>query len=194
LTAVEPESAPAHAAHAFVLARLGRAAAAEDAAARAIAIDAKLPAAHRARAEILRRRGDLSEAITELRFVVRAEPGSIDDRVTLAVTLAAAGLLDEASTAVSSLELAAPTRAEVFFVRAFIELRLDRPGSAVEAARRALALRPRYPEARMVLAEALLRRGDVEAGRREVEAFLGEAPAQMSKERALAEAFLRGPR
>src|SRR4030095_4796133 len=49
LCAAAPARADAHAANALVLARLGRTAAAERALYRAMEIDARLPAAHRAR-------------------------------------------------------------------------------------------------------------------------------------------------
>ena len=62
------------------------------------------------------------------------------------------------------------------------------------AARRALELRPAYPEARLVLSESLLRRGDEGEGRRELRRFVDEAPPELAAEQSHAEALLRkGP-
>ena len=56
------------------------------------AIDPQLPAAHRARAEILRRAGDLEAASRELDIVIASQPRSIDDRLAHATIAAARGL------------------------------------------------------------------------------------------------------
>jgi tetratricopeptide (TPR) repeat protein len=186
----QPRSAGAHAAHALVLARLGRIAAAEAAARRAQALDGALPAIQRARAEILRRGGDLSGAIEALRALLRAQPLGIDDRLSLATTLALAGRAEEAAGELEGLEASAPRRAEVPFVRAFVALRRERIEEAVAAARRALALRARYPEARLVLAEALLRSGRTGEGKRELGRFIAEAPAHLEAERQIAARYL----
>lgn len=193
LCEAEPRWAAAHAAHALVLARLGRIAAAEEAARRAQALDERLPALHRARAEILRRGGDLLGAITELQALVKAQPSSIDDRLSLATVLALARRGDEAARELAGLAEAAPGRAEIPFVTAFVALARDEPVQAIAAARRALALRGRYPEARLLLAEALLRSGDLAAGRRELARFVAEAPKHLEAERQVAARYLHGP-
>ncbi len=192
LCEVEPQRAAAHAAHALILARMGRIAAAEHAARRALELDAELPAAHRARAEILRRSGDPGGAIIELRRVLASMPGSVEDRLVLVVSLAGAGKDDDAAAEVARLELLVPRRAEVSFARGYVELRLGHHDVAIAAARRALTLRSRYPEARMVLAEALLRQGSEEEGRKELVAFVAEAPEGMGEEKGAAERYLRG--
>jgi predicted Zn-dependent protease len=75
-----------------------------------------------------------------------------------------------------------------------VALRRERAVEAVAAARRALALRPVYPEARLVLAEALLRCGRVSEGRKELGLFLRDAPPErLGAERAIAEGYLREP-
>jgi tetratricopeptide (TPR) repeat protein len=188
----QPAWAAAHAAHALVLARLGRIAGAETAVRRALDLDAELPAAHRARAEILRRTGALADAAEELRHVLRVLPGSIDDRLMLATVLAAANDADGALTQLDALEKAAPRRAEVPFVRGFVEMRRGQGAAAATAARRAIALRPKYPEARLLLAEALLHEGRQAEGQRELAIFLEQAPPHLGEERRRAEAFLRG--
>jgi predicted Zn-dependent protease len=118
-------------------------------------------------------------------------PINLDDRLALATALAAAGDSDGAAREVASLERAAPQRAEVSFVRAFVALRREQLEEAVGAARRALVMRPQYPEARLVLAEGLLRGGHDGEGRQELKRFLAEAPQRLVQERGLAEQFLR---
>jgi len=191
LCAAAPERADAHAAHALVLARQGRIAAAEPEARRALEIDAKLPAAHRARAEILRRAGDLAGASRELDVVIGANGAAIDDRLEHATVTAARGLWPEAAAELAALVEAAPNRPEVQFAAAFVALARDQPDAALRAADAALALRARYPEARLVRAEALSRLGRAAEMRRELDRFLAEAPPEMAAERARAERALR---
>lgn len=190
LCEIEPERATAHAALALVLAKLNRIAAAETALRRALALDPQLPAALRVVAEIASRSGDHVRAIAALRQLVAAEPSSVSDRLALATELVVLHQPADAAQELEGLEQAAPKRAEVPFVRAYAELRRDRPADAVAAARRALALRKSYPQARLVLAEALLRLGQTGEGRRELQIFVQEAPAHMEDERRLAEGFL----
>jgi predicted Zn-dependent protease len=64
--------------------------------------------------------------------------------------------------------------------------------AAVQDASDALALRGRYPEARLVRAQALLRLARGEEARRELGRFLDEAPATMVAERAQAAQTLAG--
>ncbi|HVZ71503.1 MAG TPA: tetratricopeptide repeat protein, partial [Polyangia bacterium] len=82
-------------------------------------------------------------------------------------------------------------RAEVPFVVAYAAVRRARWSAAASAARTALALRPEYPEARLVLAEALAGEGRDADARQELAAFLREAPPEMVDARARAEAYLR---
>jgi tetratricopeptide (TPR) repeat protein len=191
LCAVEPERAEARAAHALALATQGRLALAEGEARAALALDPKLPMAHRARAEILRRGGDFTGAAEALGKAIGRGPGEIDDRIALATLLAARGLWDEVDGQLAGLVLAAPKRAEVRFLVAYAALARDRLREALDAAGEALALRSPYPEARLLRAEALARDGRALDARRELEAFLREAPAEMAGERARAERFLR---
>jgi tetratricopeptide (TPR) repeat protein len=186
-----PGRADAHAAHALVLARQGRIAAADGEAHRALEIDAKLPAAHRARAEILRRAGDLEGASGELDVVIASNGGSVDDRLAHATLAAARGLWAQAAGELARLAEAAPDRPEVAFAIAFVALARDQPEPALRAADAALALRPRYPEARLVRAEALSRLGRDADMRRELDRFLQDAPPSMAAERARAERTLR---
>jgi regulator of sirC expression with transglutaminase-like and TPR domain len=79
----------------------------------------------------------------------------------------------------------------VHFAIAFVALARDQPEAAVRAADAALALRPRYPEARLVRADALSRLGRDAEMRRELDRFLDEAPPSMAAERARAERTLR---
>jgi tetratricopeptide (TPR) repeat protein len=190
LCEVEPQNAGAHAAYAIVLARQGRIAGAEAAAQKAMSLDKELPAAHRARGEILKRRGDMLGSAEEFRKVLQAEPMSVDDRVSLVTVLVAAPNMEEAERELDGLEKTAPQRAEVAFIRAFVSLSQEKHADSITAARRALKLRRVYPEARMVLAEALFRAGQADEGRRELKLFLEEAPSGMQQERRQAEAFL----
>ncbi|HEY0705203.1 MAG TPA: tetratricopeptide repeat protein [Polyangia bacterium] len=190
LTEIEPQNAHAHAAYAQVLAQLGRIAAAEAAAQTALAIDPKFPGAHRARGEILKRRGEFAPAADEYRLVLQAEPGSGNDRVELVTTLVAAERLEEATGEVQTLEKLAPARAEVAFIRAFLALRQRELPLAIDSARRAIRLRKTYPQARMILAEALFTAGLDAEGRRELKSFIDEAPPSMAIERRKATEFL----
>jgi predicted Zn-dependent protease len=140
---------------------------------------------------LLRRGGDHRGAVAELRLVLRAQPGSIPDRLALVTSLVAIGDQEDADRELTALELAAPTSAEVAFARAATALRSDHAVEAARAAHRALSLRTPFPAARLVLAEALLRAGARAEGRRELTRFAAEAPPSMEHERQRAEAFLR---
>jgi predicted Zn-dependent protease len=71
-------------------------------------------------------------------------------------------------------------------VMAFVALSRGQAEAAVQDADDALSLRGRYPEARLVRAEALLRLARGEEARRELARFLDEAPPTMMAERAQA--------
>ena len=173
-----------------MLARLGRTAAAERALYRAMEIDARLPAAHRARAELLQRAGDLEAASRELDLVIASNGASIDDRLAHAIVAAGRGLWSQAARELAALLEAAPRRPEVHFAAAYVALARGQNDAALYAADAALALRRRYPEARLVRAEVLSRLGrDVEM-RRELDRFLAEAPPALAAERARAERML----
>jgi tetratricopeptide (TPR) repeat protein len=190
LCEIDPQNPSAHASHARVLAKLNRIAAAEEAVQKALALDASLTSARKAKAEILSKRGDMLGALQEARAVVGAEPASIDNRVLLVTMLVAANMADEADRELIALEQAAPRRAEVAFLRAYVSLKRGQFVDAINAARRALRLRKPYPWARLVLAEALFMAGQPEEGRRETKNFLDEAPPSMERERREAERFL----
>jgi tetratricopeptide (TPR) repeat protein len=193
LCAAAPDRADAHAANALLLAREGRIAAAEPEARRALDLDPRLPAAHRERAEILRRTGDFEGATRELDVVIGADGGAVDDRLAHATVAAARGLWSQAAAELAALREAAPRRAEVCFAIAFVALARDQPDGALRAADEALALRGRYPEARLARAEALSRLGRDAEMRRELGRFLDEAPAAMAAERARATRMLVHP-
>jgi len=173
------------------LASLGRTAAAEQEVQRALALDADLPAAHRARAEILRRAGDLPGASRELDVVIASSAAAIDDRLTHATIAAARGSWSEAAGELAALAEAAPRRAEVHFAVAFVALARGQADAALRAADTALGLRFRYPEARLVRADALDRLGRDGEMRRELKRFLAEAPPTMAAERTRVEGVLR---
>jgi tetratricopeptide (TPR) repeat protein len=191
LCAVEPDRAEARAAHALALAAQGRLALAEGEARAALALDGRLPMAHRARAEILRRGGDYTGAAEELAKAIGRGPGEIDDRIALATVLAARGLWDDVDRQLEGLAQAAPRRAEVRFLIAYAALARDRFEEAAVAAGEALVLRSPYPEARLVLAESQARQGRGAEARQTLEGFLKEAPPEMTVERERAERFLR---
>jgi regulator of sirC expression with transglutaminase-like and TPR domain len=79
----------------------------------------------------------------------------------------------------------------VHFAIAFVALARGERAGALRAADAALALRPRYPEARLVRADALSQLGREDQMRRELARFLAEAPPAMAAERARAERRLR---
>ena len=190
LTEIDPQNAKVHAAYAKVLAKQGRIAAAEAAAQKALSLDAELPEGHQARGEILKRRGDLVSAAEAYRKVVTARPMSIDDRVSLVTVLVGSNQIDAAEVELQGLEKTAPQRAEVAFVRGYVALQRNQLDLAIAASTRALKLRRPYPEARMILAEALYRAGRSDDGRRELQEFLKEAPSGMQAERQRAQQFL----
>src|SRR5262249_11266604 len=125
--------------------------------------------------------------------VIAADKGAIDDRLAHATVAAARGLWSQADAELGALREAAPNRPEVRFAIAYVALAQDQPESALHAADAARALRPRYPEARLVRAEALSRLGRDAEMRRELGRFLDEAPPAMAAERARAERTLRAP-
>jgi Tfp pilus assembly protein PilF len=190
LTEVEPRNARAHAAYAQVLISLGHIASAEAAAQRALALDPNNGDAHRARGMILEKRQDFASAADEFRASLRSSPGSVDDRLSLVRTLIAANKLHDAELEVQSLEKLGPGRSEVAFIRGFLALRMGDPRAAVEYLDRALRLRPKYPQARMIRAEALFQMGQQDEGRRELERFIDQAPPSMREEVQRAQAFL----
>ena len=190
LTEVQPQNAAAQAYYALVLAQLNRIAAAEAAAQKALALDPNLGAAHRARAVILTRRKDLAGAAEEYRAVLKSNPASVDDRVGLVRSLIGSGRLDDADSEIMSLEKLAPARPEVSYLRAYLALNRQDLQTAINYSVRALKLKPRYPEARMVLAEALIRTGQDAEGRHQLKIFLEEAPPALDLERRLANQFL----
>lgn len=69
---------------------------------------------------------------------------------------------------------------------AFVALNRGQPEAAMHDSDDALALRPHYPEARLLRAEALLRLARTAEARRELARFLDEAPPTMVAERAQA--------
>src|SRR4029078_1086010 len=91
--------------------------------------------------------------------------------------LAAQRSWDEAERELAALALAAPRRPEVPFAAAFVALARGRADEAVRLARAALALRVRYPEARLVLAEGLARLARDQEARREFERVPAHDPA-----------------
>jgi tetratricopeptide (TPR) repeat protein len=191
LTEIEPRDARAHALYAQVLVGLGHIASAEAAAQRALALDPNNADAHRARGMILEKRGDFATAAEEFRAALRADQGSVDDRLSLVRTLMAANKLPDAELEVQSLEKLGPGRPEVAFIRGYLALRMGDPKAAVEYEDRALRLRPRYPQARMIRAEALFQMSQREEGRRELERFIDQATPALREDVARAKAFLQ---
>jgi tetratricopeptide (TPR) repeat protein len=190
LCQIEPQNARAHASLSMVHTQQNRIAAAEEAVQKALALDANLPAAHWAKAELLAKRGDALGGLQEIRQAVAAEPANIEYRISLVKLLVAAGVADEADRELAGLEQAAPRRAEVAFIRAVVSYNRGLYADAVNAARRALRLRKPYPYARLMLAQSLFMSGQRDEGRRETEKFLEEAPPSMEMERREAEKFL----
>ena len=137
----------------------------------ALAIDPQLPAAHRARAEILRRAGDLEGA--SRRAGRRDRLGRRRDRRPAGARHRSpprGGLWAQAARELATLAQAAPRRAEVHFARGVRRPRRAATGRRpLRAADAALALRPRYPEARLVRADALSQLGRDDEMRRELE-------------------------
>jgi tetratricopeptide (TPR) repeat protein len=190
LCETDPQNARAHASLAMVHTQQNRIAAAEEAVQKSLALDPQLPNAHWAKAELLGKRGDVLGALQEIRQAVAAEPANPEFRISLVKLLVAAKVADEADRELAGLEQAAPRRAEVAFIRAYVCYERGLYAEAVAAARRALRLRKPYPHARMILAQALFMMGQQDEGRRELRNFLQEAPPSMEMERREAEKFL----
>jgi tetratricopeptide (TPR) repeat protein len=69
-----------------------------------------------------------------------------------------------------------PGSADAWFARAVVAAGADRDEEAVDAARRASELRPSWNEPRIFLVQFLLRRGEREEARENLEAFVTESP------------------
>jgi len=105
--------------------------------------------------------------------------------------VAARGKWEEAGDELARLAELAPRHPQVRFALAFVALRRGQGQLALRAADDALALRHRFPEARLVRAEALLRIGRPGEARQELVRFLRETPAEMlASERARVERLL----
>ncbi len=74
---------------------------------------------------------------------------------------------------------------------AYVALRRGEAQVAARSAEDALALRPGFPEARLLRAQALLRLARSAEAAQELRRFLDEAPPDLAAERARAEATLR---
>jgi tetratricopeptide (TPR) repeat protein len=190
LTEVEPRNARAHAVYAQVLIALGRIASAEAAAQKSLALDPNSSDGHRARAQILEKRKDFCGAGEEYRAVLRADPAAIDDRVSFVKSLLACEKMEDADAEIVSLEKLGPGRPEVSYLRSYIAIKKGDANTGLEYAVRALRLRKRYPEARMLMTEALFMLGRVEDGRRELRRFIDEAPPRLRPEVEKAKQFL----
>jgi tetratricopeptide (TPR) repeat protein len=190
LTEVEPRNARAQAMYARILLQLGRVAAAEAAAQKALALDPALPEAHRAQGEILLKRADFLAAAEEFQIVLKAIPLFVDVRVQLVTALVAAQKAEETDRELDILEKSAPTSPQVAYIRAYVAVQRNEAAVAIASARRALRLRRTYPEARMLLAEALFMTGQQSEGRAELKRFLEEAPPSMEVARNKAREFL----
>jgi Flp pilus assembly protein TadD len=84
----------------------------------------------------------------------------------------------------ATLASAAPRRPEVRFALGFVALRRDDFRLALQEADAALALRPRYPEAKLVRAEALARLGRGFEARQELAALKVDAVPELAAELA----------
>ena len=104
--------------------------------------------------------------------------------------MAARGLWTEAGRALAALASAAPRRAEVRFALGFVALRRDDFALALQEADAALALRARYPEAKLVRAEALARLGRGFEARQELAALDVGAMPELAEERTRIERTL----
>ena len=114
-----------------------------------------MPAAHRAAAETLTQRR-LDGAAREIGLAIAADPASIDDRLAGAAIAAAQGHLDEAARTLARLVVEAPEQAGIRFVIAYVALQRGDASGALRGADDALALRPRFAQARLLRGAALL--------------------------------------
>src|SRR4029453_6594176 len=97
--------------------------------------------------------------------------------------MAAQGLWGEAARELAQLVAAVPQRPEVRFALGFVALRRDDFPLALHEADAALALRPRYPEAKLVRAEALARLGRGFEARQALAAVAVDGVPELAAER-----------
>ncbi|MDA8019259.1 MAG: sulfatase-like hydrolase/transferase [Thermoanaerobaculia bacterium] len=120
--------------------------------------------------------GRLDEAIDAYQQAMTASGGADRVALNLARVFLEAGRLDDA---VAHAELALPTRPpEANLILARVALRDERPEGAIELGRTALASRPGDVSAHILLAEALILTGDLDAASREVTAANAARDAQ----------------
>jgi Flp pilus assembly protein TadD len=115
------------------------------------------------------RRGDMPLAETLLRNIRAIDPQNLWALNTLGGVLAEQGKVEAAVEALGESLRCQPDDPETLANQAALLYRLNREEEGIALARRSIALRPGDARTHMILAEALLRRGEYEAGWAEYE-------------------------
>jgi protein O-GlcNAc transferase len=115
---------------------------------------------------------------------IDANPNNADAHRKLGEIYFLQGRHDEALAEFTATLLLDPASADGFAASGQVYLRLDRYAEAVNASRRAIELDPAHQKARYTLATALMRLGETEEGKRQLDVFqrmVAESTAQMQR-------------
>jgi tetratricopeptide (TPR) repeat protein len=113
----------------------------------------------------------LDAAVAAYRKRIDANPNSAEAHRKLGEIYFLQGRHDEALIEFSVTQLLDPASADGYAAIGQVYLRLDRYADAVTASRRAIALDTEHQKARYTLGTSLVRLGQIEEGRRELDAF-----------------------
>lgn len=116
-------------------------------------------------------RAALDEAVQSLRHLMRLNPNSVPRRLQLGGLLLQKNRFDEALAEYLGVALMDPLNTAAHAGMAQVEFRRGRHAQAVVAARRALDADRDHMQARYTLGQALMRLGNVEEGRKELEEY-----------------------
>ncbi|MDH3589586.1 MAG: tetratricopeptide repeat protein [Gammaproteobacteria bacterium] len=107
--------------------------------------------------------GDLSTAEREFRSAVQWDPKDASARAALALVLQRTGRQEEAVEQLESAIVASPHNAAYHYLIGMLYERMRKVDEAIAAYRQAVGLDPRYPEPRVLLGHAEMRRSNYSA-------------------------------
>ena len=155
ITAQSPRDAGAWAQLALVCISLNRRAQAGRAVDRALELDPKLAAAHRARGRLLQRGGHHRRAVKALKVALRHDSSDWQSRHYLGLSLLILGRVAQGFRTLTQVAARHPGHAEVQFALAFAQVRLGRYHAALKRLKITLASHPRHKRGRYLLAVCL---------------------------------------
>ena len=147
----DPNSPPFHHDLAIALSSTGDAAGAVAELKEAIRLDPENPDYHYTLALALNEAGSTAASTAELEVTVRLDPGHARAWYNLGLARSAGNQPQAAITALRKGEAADPGDAAIPYARATIHARVGEKNEALAAARRALQLRPGFPEAQQLM-------------------------------------------